>query len=696
MSSPISLPDLLSALPDDARAQILGHGFSRTYRVVRVVCRALRELHDSSLAHVRLVLNNRNAAAWQQGRVRSPLLTWTGGRSLELFLQHGAREHLLSLAFAGATAAARQRITCLKFNSWDEYDMARVVETLAGRLPALEELELRGSDVPPAAGAVLRELILSPRQSREQQVGLTPALLQGLAQLQQLERLMLGAFSLRAGDEQPLTQLLTTHRLPNLVNLELLRGNESWLEVDFERAAGAGAQPAGRRGMRCVALDCYLSGECAMQCADQVARAVLAAADQLQQPTLPELAVRCLQLNEEWRPPQYVQPGDPLPRLIARCGRVELDRLCGSQRVPRPWDAAPMLAVVRLMGLPRTLQLDHGEWEARAQAQELAARGAGAGAAEPAGAPAGGPAAPALAEQRQAQQVMTRLQGQRQGAQPQQQQGARSQQLQLGTATPEQVLLAAMEELEAEAAQAGPNRGRGGGRGSLPAGRHLVLLRGTLPPPRDEWWMGRKARRAWVKGALEHCVQLAVEEHARQQPEGGWGAGARGAADCRDAELGSSAAELAALLSGAAGASSVQRRGEAGSARAVTVAVVEGQIDGPFTAYFLLRSRIFKVLTNMWARPQQGHGGSGTSETGGGGGGSSSSREVADEEALRQLLVLDYGVRRLWASVQKPVEPDYDSDWDTYSDDDSDDDNNDSSADDDDDDNADDDDAALL
>ncbi|KAG2427783.1 hypothetical protein HXX76_012108 [Chlamydomonas incerta] len=576
--------------------------------------------------------------------------------------------------------------------------MARVVDALAGRLPALEELEFRDFDVDDAAGAEarthltlstiadffprLRRLVLplpdgtapaglgalaACTQLREltmvagETMDLTPAALEGLHQLQRLERLTLGRFRLRAGDERLVAQLLTTHRPPNLLNLKLQGRIGSFLEVDFERAGG-------RRGMRC-----------------------------LQQLTVPELAVVCLMLSKGWRPPQYVQPGDPLPRLVARCGRVEVGGL-NYERGAAAWDPAPVLAVVRLMGLPRGLHMAHGSWGR--QAQELALRGAAVGAAEAAGQPAGGPAAaPSPVERRQTKQ-MTRLQRQQQLAQQQQQQqqqqqGVRPQQLQLDTATPEQVLLRAVDELAAEAAQAGGTCGGGGGGGSRCAGVHMLILRGALPP-RDAGSMGWAA---WMKGAVEHCVRLAAQDRARQQPERSRGAGgalrtagppssARVLERCWElieqecdhiaapaagvlllrCSKDQRAAELASLLSGAAGASSVQRRGDTGSARAVTAAVIHKQTGDRYALNSILSSRIFKVLTDMWARSQQG-GGRGTSSKDGGGGGGGSDHKVADEDALWQLLALDHGVKQLWAFVQHPFRPESDSDPGTDADD---------------------------
>ncbi|KAG2427106.1 hypothetical protein HXX76_012617 [Chlamydomonas incerta] len=708
-------------LPDDARARILGGRFTRTSAGCRLACTALRELYDSSVSHASLILGEGNAAAWQQGQqVRSPLTRLTGCHSLKLRLGHKDCDRLVSLAFVGATAADRQRITRLKVKCRVSYDMARVVETLAGRLPALEELELEGHNAAEDAAAAvvrgqltlcaiadffprlrclvlplpgntalaglaactqLRKLTMSTA-SEDEPHELTQAALEGLSQLQQLERLTLGCFRLRAGDESLLTQLLTTHRPPNLRSLDLLGPVGSFLDVDFTRAAGSGAQPGGRRGMRCVSLGCVSTSAGMMQCTDQLARAVLAAADQLQQLTVPKLTVQALVLSPEWRLPQYLQSDDPLPRLVARCGRVELGTLVGWQLGAPVWDPAPVLAVVRLLGLPSCLVLEHGCWEPQAtQAQELASRGAAVGAGEPA---AGSAATPAPVERRQTRH-MALLQGQQQLAQQQQHQGVRPQQLQLGTATPEQVLLRAIDELAAEAAQAGANRGGGGGGGSRAAGGHLVLLRGALPP-RDE---GSMTRKAWMKGAVEHCVGLALQEQAGQQPERSRGAGgalptagppssARELERCweligqewnhiaapaagvllLDCGADQRAAELAALLSVASGSSSMQPRGETGSARAVTAAVIQAQAGD---AADVLCSRIVKVLADMWARSEQG-GGGGTGSTTGGGSSSSSNRKEANEDALRRLLALDHGVRQLCWCVQHPCRAESDSD----------------------------------
>ncbi|KAG2432805.1 hypothetical protein HXX76_008539 [Chlamydomonas incerta] len=362
----------------------------------------------------------------------------------------------------------------------------------------------------------------------------------------------------------------------------------------------------------------------------------------------------------KWRPPKYVRPGDPLPRLVARCGRVKLGSLSGLKSLPpawdpHPWDPTPMLAVVRLMGLPDSLHLAHGRLQTQTQ-QELASRGAAVAAAEP-GQPAGGPAALAPVERRQTRQ-MARLQRQRQ-----QQQRVQSQQLQLDTATPEQVLLMAVDELAAAAAQAaGGNRGGGVGGGGGGAGGHLVMLRGALLPRYDRAWNWKM----WMEAAVEHFVRLAMQEHPSQMRRGAGGAPPTAGTLCsakercwrlintrRDhvAALAAgvlllrchgtrSAAELAALLSGAAGAGPVQRRGDTASARAITAAVMQKQADGNFTADSVLRSRIF-------TGPHQGDGS-------GGGGSSSSNSKATNEEALRQLLVLDHGVRRLWRSVRVP------------------------------------------
>ncbi|KAG2444942.1 hypothetical protein HXX76_001678 [Chlamydomonas incerta] len=533
--SSISLPDLLRVLPDDARARVLGGRFTRSFARTRRACKALRELHDSTVAHANFFLNKGTADAWQQGKVRSPLIKFSAAcTSLDLLLgDEDAR--LVSLAFVGATAACRQRITRLKVECWRDYDIAPIVETLAARLPALEELEIEDStyDVHATWGTVahtqltlctiadflprLRRLVLPlPRSTALPGLGmlaacaqlceltfsagewaemdLTQASLEGLDQLQQLERLTLGRFCLRDGDEQLLTQLLTTRRPPNLLTLKLLGRTKPLLEVDFEGVGGFGLTAAGppRRhalcGSRLFHQRCLRdavrgpAGTCGAG-----GRGPAAAADRA------GAAVRYLSLRKEWRPPQYVQPGDPLPRLVARSARWR----------PRP-------------------------------------AGAGGTAADP----ADGPSSKAV----------------QQGPQPPHQQ-----QLQLGTATPEQVLLVAVDELAAEAVPAGGSRGKGA------AGGRLVMLRGALPP--------------------------------------------RGA---------------------------VQRRGETGSARAFTAAVIQRPAGGHSTntADSVLRSRVFKVLSDMWARSQQG----GTSDTGGGG---SSSKE----DALRQLLALDLSVRRLWRSV---------------------------------------------
>ncbi|KAG2441112.1 hypothetical protein HXX76_003964 [Chlamydomonas incerta] len=619
MSSSISLPDLLGMLPDDARAKILGGRFTRAHAGCRRACKALRELHDSSVAHAIIILSKFHATDWHHGRVRSPHIRLPGCHSLELRLEDEDCDRLISLAFVGATAADWQRITRIKVTCWEDYDMARIVEALAARLPALEELEFGGADVDLimhairggtaahtqlalctiadcftrlrrlvlplpgdiglaglAACAHLRDLTVSTAEGRGL-VDLSPALLEDLPKLQQLESFTLGRFCLRAGDEHLLTQLLTTRRPPNLVTLKLL----GLLEVDFEPAAGGGAQPDGRRGMRSVAIGCSASGGCAMQCADQLARAVLAAADQLQQLTVPELAVGSLALNQLWRPPRYVQPDDPLPRLVARCGRVKLGSLYGLEGAPHALGPAPVLAVV---------------------------------------------------------------------------------------------LLRAVDELAAEAARVGGNRCGGGA-----AIGAVVILRCPLPPI-DE---GSMERKAWMKGAVEHCVRLAVQEPVRQQPEKSRGAGgappiAGSPSSARELARGlelidapyyhvaapaagvlllgcdahQRAAELVALLSGAARESSVQQRGGTGSVRAVTAAVLRKHAGDTMAADTAMRSHILKVLTDTWARSQQGSGsGSGTSDGGaGGGGGGSSNRMVANEEALRQLLELDLGVRRLWVS----------------------------------------------
>ncbi|KAG2452745.1 hypothetical protein HYH02_002975 [Chlamydomonas schloesseri] len=777
-SATMPLPDLLGMLPDEARAKILGGKFSRSTAGCRQACKALRELHDGCAARAALLVHERHAPLWQRGLSRSPLTYLPSCSSLDLILQHTAREHLLSMAFARAPPAARKRLTRLKVTCWGELDVSRVVEMLAGRLPALEQLEFEGEDMEEAAGGALarshlvlctiaeyfprlRRLVLPlPYDTAPEGLGvlaacanlrhltvttaawsepcpLTDACLQGLSQLQQLKRLTLGRVCLRPGDERLLTQLLTSSRPPSLRSLTLLGRVDMLLMAEFERAPSSGSssgshRPAwAMRHLRTLAVDIGYPDACAIQSLDSLARAAVAAADELQQGGIAKLAIGRLRPSDAWRPPAYLQPDDPLPRLVARCGRVELGGLCGGGPLePHAWDPASVLALVRVLGLPGTLDLAHGSFEKLKVAAAAAGAAKAATAQDPAQqqpaaasclVPAPPPPAAAAAapvERRQTRQ-MTRLQRQQQeqgtapcGVQQQPRKGRQGRppqqqplqlQLHLDTATPEQVLLKAVDELVADVVQQAASGGRGGGDGgdaAAAAGGHVVMLRGQLPPREQA-----RPWEEWIDDAVHQSLQSALQEVSRRQQQqqqqgpkrrkGAAGApmppvaaGPQGWLEplgrcwslldlgkehvavpaagllLLDCGQGRRAAELAQLLSAgdsgggggvgeAGGAEAAAAKGRAGagvSAGAAAEAVVfsvavlpkpESLAHVHMSADAALRQSVNKVLMDMWSRAQpSGAGGSDGGGAGSSGSDGSSSRAVGEETLARLQQLL--------------------------------------------------------
>ncbi|KAG2451407.1 hypothetical protein HYH02_004007 [Chlamydomonas schloesseri] len=711
MSSGISLVDLLGVLPGDARATILGAKFSR-------------------------------------------------------------------LVLAGTTPAARERITRLKL--WaSELDGALAIEALAGRLPALEVLECdaRGRSSRPEAAAAdhgaarhrlllctvadcfprlrravlplplgvapgglgvlaacanLRELrvvpcALSLSLSAGGLVGLTTSSLEGLAQLQQLQSLTLGNFHLHGdGAEQALAQLLTSARPPRLRKLQLLGLLEALLEVDFEEltmpATGAVTRAAGATSswrMRTVAISC--STGCPVWTASRLAAALLAAADQLQQQMIPELAFPCLSLVARWHPPEHIRPGDALPCLIERCERVQLGSLAFRGRMGADaWEPEAVVAVIRLLGRPASLRLWHGdecvdlfsaaahdEQDLQEPAQEPAQAQASccAAAAEKPQPPASEWQHTEGADRRkELKQDGGRLQAphqhdnghmaselQHEKQQPESQQRQQRPPLQLGTATPEQVLREALDRLwaEAEAARGADRRG---------ADDYLIMIRGCrLQPAVHGMALADSIEDSVEDFFIDALMQQERREQQQKRRKGADGAPTSAAAagslpdrlrrcwrlvfmereqvaipsegvivlECgpeHDAAL-----QLAELLTGgaAAAASGPGAAGDGGPSGpvAVTAAVIPDDGTDRLSPLEVLDWEIYNVLMDLWdrSRPQGGScsgssGSSGTTTTttttscaSSGGNRTRVSEEVLGR--LRQLLALDHGVRRLWETV---------------------------------------------
>ena len=139
---------------------------------------------------------------------------------------------------------------------------------------------------------------------------------------------------------------------------------------------------------------------------------VLAAADRLGQRSIPELVIDKLIMHQSGS--THLRPDEALPQLmpqlVARCLRVEW-RCLSLARGQRMSFISPVLA---LLGLPQSLELNHGEWswrddvmgvgsgyrQAAAMASAAAASATAAGAATTAGATAAaGAAGSAAAEQ---------------------------------------------------------------------------------------------------------------------------------------------------------------------------------------------------------------------------------------------------------------------------------------------------------
>ncbi|KAG2449353.1 hypothetical protein HYH02_005508 [Chlamydomonas schloesseri] len=226
----------------------------------------------------------------------------------------------------------------------------------------------------------------SSRQAAGQQGGGSssdrppPAALQGLSQLRHLQRLLLrAARELRDLDGQHLLiSLLGCCRPPSLDTLTLVDLYDDATEVRVElgggcamltgRVDGPGAAAAGMgRGIGSVHAKMQEDRHFASRRAAVLAPALLAAADSLQQRLIPELVLS----GERWQvTPAMCTPEalsrDPLPRLLARCECVDVEWL---PDIPRSRDPAHStapkevsLSLMRMLGLPRYLELEHGGW----------------------------------------------------------------------------------------------------------------------------------------------------------------------------------------------------------------------------------------------------------------------------------------------------------------------------------------------
>lgn len=269
---------------------------------------------------------------------------------------------------------------------------------LGARLPALQQLTLShvltGADLTGLATLAsgcphLRELTLtfpappSPSGGNAAASGPTTtsgaasnpmrAALEGLAQLQRLERLTL-ALGLSArcnsGAGPLLTSLLASHRPPQLRTLALLPCHGHWrrtLDVGFEPGmiGAQGAEAEASWGMSRVEVDINQAEAVGLSL---LVSALLAAADSPHQQSIPQLLLSSR--DGSWELARNdLQPEAALPRLLARCAHVEVDRLPCVYN-PGDWhnaggNTAELLLAARLLGLPRELQLRHGIWMCR-------------------------------------------------------------------------------------------------------------------------------------------------------------------------------------------------------------------------------------------------------------------------------------------------------------------------------------------
>eukprot|EP00198_Chlamydomonas_reinhardtii_P000510 XP_001689845.1 predicted protein [Chlamydomonas reinhardtii] len=348
---------------------ILGGKFTKYASGYRAVCKDFKDAFDSTVSEAHLKLGEEAVERLANGQA-SPLARFPGCVNLTIHLdKYDDYELLTGLALFGTTPEARQRLTrvCIVKHHHGPINSLRIVEVLlASQLSGLEELELDVSGNLPdngdAAQSSARLAILSARlaeglprlrrlrlpvcsakdlehlrplsgcaQLRElvlvMQLGgeATTRGLEVLQQLSQLEQLTLRVFDLSSERSREfMQQLMSSHRPPGVRRLTLLLNTYPQLET-----------PA----------------------------VVLAAADRLGQRSIPELVIDKLIMHQSGS--THLRPDEALPQLmpqlVARCLRVEW-RCLSLARGQRMSFISPVLA---LLGLPQSLELNHGEWSWR-------------------------------------------------------------------------------------------------------------------------------------------------------------------------------------------------------------------------------------------------------------------------------------------------------------------------------------------
>ncbi|KAG2438876.1 hypothetical protein HYH02_010674 [Chlamydomonas schloesseri] len=535
---------------------------------------------------------------------------------------------LEELAFSGVEwdgardLAARQTVLC---------------STLAALLPRLRRLAV---PLPPAGGEVrglgalahpgcgaLRSLALSVSRP-EAGAHISDGMLADLCKLGQLEELsvFLGtecaveAHYSSSSERRRLVALLSSHRPPNVRTITLTTGAWGALTLVLsyaaaaagarardwarDRAAGgagasagaaapaAGAPSSGTGGggqvvdlgsgpIRRVAFYIGAYEPRWFERATLWARVVLAAAQELQQCSIPELYLHCLGTIAGPRlRVSFPQSADPLPLLLARSRRVEAGWLAldSTLRTP-PGRVTAMLRRLRL--LPDEIELHHGTWRnvgappavaaaARQMRRKAAAAAAGGGGGVAVAAPAPFPHVGAETGEKRTggkgaqQHSSTKHSGARESGggkagsgkfgsskrrserepegppRPPKQRAALR--LHLDTATPEQVMREALDRLWAMAGAdrhapsaarqplagaaggscsggGGSGGGGGGSGGSIedPRGTCLVLLQGAMPPVPDDH-DAYEAWDAWGERALRALLGVPPAGPPRSQP----------------------------------------------------------------------------------------------------------------------------------------------------------------------------------
>ncbi|KAG2450592.1 hypothetical protein HYH02_004432 [Chlamydomonas schloesseri] len=630
----------------------------------------------------------------QQVGHSSPLAKFT--RCNRLSIEASGVPEPVGAALAGTTPADRQRITHLSITG-QGLDTVRVVEAAAAALPCLEGLQLAGGECANflrgqhlreqqqqggvcsaiAAGLPLlqrldlelrttaeltslgtlagcrrlRDLQLNIRShsgvrgssSRSSSSAPHPMSIavEGLSQLQQLECLAIRGDEVREWGEQALL-LLGSRRPPNMRSLALF---SSAVEVSYE--------PRGLNtadwGISRIQLDMPK----ASSIQQLLAPGLLAAADSLRQHIIPEL-VFSTPVKHYWEvPAAMLEPGGSLPQLLARCERVQLERLpilSGTRREP-----SAVVKACRLMGLPRVLCLQHGTMLCRDEVGTgTIATAAGAVSAEP----------EVQDHANQLQQLDLHGPGGARGS-------SRSPLLlYLGTATPEQVLTEAVERLWEDAVRGSSGfvlGGAGAGSDSEGSGeesgvdrssnameqqRGLLLIRGTLPPEPDVTYSdnseGEPDWDGWLDEVLTNCFAAdstsgdgshMLPGHILQRVRDGSHVAAPAVGvlllDC------SSAADAAALAALAPAAGDF------------SAAVIPALTADSMSADDVLMLRVLQVFTDAWALPTTTTNCSSTGST-----------SRASEEALarlERLLTLDREVNALWAYAEFAV--DEENEW---------------------------------